>query len=85
MKMRFQARLKGAAFKSWLGIASLWGAGLLPCPDCGAPMLLHFWPVALVMTLVQLRRERPSKMDPSPGAPTFDVARSSGDRPNNDP
>jgi hypothetical protein len=52
------ARLEGKAFKSWIGIAGLWGAGLLPCPDCGAPMLFHFWPLALTLTLVKLRRDK---------------------------
>jgi len=55
---QMRARLEGTALRSWLGIAGLWGAGLLPCPDCGAPMLLHFWPVALALTLAKLRRDK---------------------------
>jgi hypothetical protein len=68
MFRRIRARLKGTAFESWLGIAGLWSAGLLPCPDCGAPMLLHFWPVALALTLVQLRRRRCSRSSSPDGA-----------------
>jgi len=58
MFREIRTRLEGKAFKSWLGIAGLWGAGLLPCPECGGPMLLHFWPVALAFTLVRLRRNK---------------------------
>jgi hypothetical protein len=36
--------------KPWLGVVGLVGLGLLPCPDCGTPMILHFWPIALVLT-----------------------------------
>lgn len=62
MFRRIRAKIQWAALKSWLGIAGLWGAGLLlPCPDCGAPMLFHFWPVALALTLVKLRRKRCSE------------------------
>lgn len=32
----------------------LFGAGLLPCPDCGAPMIVHFWPVALIIMINNL-------------------------------
>jgi hypothetical protein len=51
-----RGKIKSAASRSWLGIAGLWGAGLFPCPDCGAPMLFHFWPLALALTLIHIRR-----------------------------
>ncbi|HET89234.1 MAG TPA: hypothetical protein ENN99_00625 [Chloroflexi bacterium] len=73
MFRQVRARLEETAFKSWLGIAGLWGAGLLPCPDCGAPMLMHFWPVALVLTLVHLRRKRCPVPDASHDAPPSDA------------
>lgn len=65
MKFReIRARLEGKAFKSWLGIAGLWGVGLLPCPECGAPMLFHFWPLALAFTLTKLRRDKETAAEP---------------------
>ncbi len=65
MKFReIRARLEGKAFKSWLGIAGLWGAGLLPCPECGAPMLFHFWPLALAFTLTKLRHDKETAAGP---------------------
>lgn len=66
MRKDIKRRVKNAALKSWLMIAGLWGVGFLPCPDCGAPMVLHFWPLALVLTLFQLRRDRQSRCDPPP-------------------
>ena len=59
MFRQIRARIEGKALKSWLGIAGLWGAGLLlPCPDCGGRMLFHFWPLALVFTLLNLQRSK---------------------------
>jgi len=42
----------------WLGVAGLLGAGLLPCPECGAPLLWHFWPIAAVLALRNIIQER---------------------------
>jgi hypothetical protein len=53
--------LQWKLFKPWLGVAGLVGLGLLPCPECGAPMILHFWPVAVVLAwrnLVKARKEK---------------------------
>ncbi len=62
------AKLRWAAFKSWLGIAGMWSLTLLlPCPECGGPMLLHLWPVALILTLAHLRQRR-CATSPSPDA-----------------
>jgi hypothetical protein len=44
--------------KPWLGVIGLAGLGLLPCPDCGAPMIFHFWPIALVLTLRNLIKHK---------------------------
>jgi hypothetical protein len=38
----------------------MWGMGLLPCPGCGAPMIMHFWPIAFALTLFNLRRGKTS-------------------------
>lgn len=35
--------------KPWLGVGGLVAAGFLPCPECGAPLLWHFWPIAAVV------------------------------------
>ena len=51
-------RWKWRIVKPWLGVAGLFGAGLLPCPDCGKPMILHFWPLALILSLRNLIRHR---------------------------
>jgi hypothetical protein len=39
-------------------VFGLVGAGLLPCPDCGAPMILHFWPVAALLAFRNLVKNR---------------------------
>ena len=60
MFKRLRSRLNWKASKRWLATAGLWGIGLLPCPGCGAPMIMHFWPAALALTLFNLRRGKTS-------------------------
>ncbi|MGQ9684607.1 MAG: hypothetical protein ACUVX9_18950, partial [Anaerolineae bacterium] len=43
--------LAASTAKWWLSVGALLGAGMLPCPDCGAPMILHFWPLAAMVPL----------------------------------
>lgn len=52
------APLKKKFLKTWGGVGILLGAGLLPCPDCGAPMISHFWPLAALLTLRNILRKR---------------------------
>jgi len=47
--------------KPWIKIVSLFGVGLLPCPECGAPMIFHFWPLALALTVTQIVKQRKLK------------------------
>jgi hypothetical protein len=54
-------RLQWSLIKPWIGVAGLVGLGLLPRPECGAPMIIHFWPVAVVLALRNLLRERKKK------------------------
>ena len=51
MKNNQQTKMKWRLIKPWLGVIALGGAGVLPCPDCGAPMIFHFWPIALILAL----------------------------------
>ena len=57
---RLGRSLKSAGAKRWVAAAALWGMGLLPCPCCGVPMIMHFWPAALALTLLNLRRGKTS-------------------------
>ncbi len=51
--------------KLWLKRLGWLGLGILPCPDCGAPIALHFWPLALVVLLTRVvRRQNPSQLPP---------------------
>jgi hypothetical protein len=44
-------------------VASLVGLGFLPCPECGAPMIIHFWPIAAVVALRNYFRGRQIKRE----------------------
>lgn len=39
-------------------MGTLLGVGVLPCPECGAPMIFHFWPTAVLLTVVQVLKGR---------------------------
>ena len=65
--VRRRVKISWVLIKSWLPVVGSWTAGLLPCPDCGAPMIMHFWPLALVLTLRKLREERSIKSNSSYG------------------
>lgn len=56
-------RWKWRIVKPWLGVAGLFGAGLLPCPDCGKPMIMHFWPLALLLSLRNLIKQRKNHIE----------------------
>lgn len=32
-----------------VGLAGIFGVGLLPCPDCGLPLAIKVWPAAAVI------------------------------------
>jgi hypothetical protein len=55
---QIRAKAKWAAVRPWLTVVGLLSVGMVPCPDCGGPMVLHFWPVAIGMGLYKLARYR---------------------------
>jgi hypothetical protein len=50
---RFYMRLKGFSIKKWMAIGGWLGFSLLPCPDCGTPLILHIWPIAIPFLLIR--------------------------------
>ena len=52
-------RWKKFTAKGWLIAGSLLGAGLIPCPDCGTPMIFHVWPLAGLVLLARAIRKNP--------------------------
>lgn len=63
MKNNQQTKIKWRLIRPWLGVIALGGAGVLPCPDCGAPMIFHFWPIALILALRNLRKSKNEKQN----------------------
>jgi len=51
-------RLLTSAGQLWLALAAFLGIGMLPCPECGTPMILHLWPLAGLIAIVQALRQR---------------------------
>lgn len=41
-----------------VGVAGIFGVGLLPCPDCGLPLAIKVWPVAAVLWILHYFRRR---------------------------
>lgn len=55
---RMRKRFAASTAKWWFSIAALLGMGMLPCPDCGAPMIWHFWPIAGLVLIVRALKRR---------------------------
>jgi len=51
-------KIKRESIKPKLIILGLFGAGMLPCPDCGAPMIAHFWPIAAALWISNTIKKR---------------------------
>jgi len=52
--MREVERIKASITRRWLKTIGLLGAGLLPCPDCGGPLITHLWPLVLLLSVRKL-------------------------------
>lgn len=55
---RMRKRFVESTAKWWLAAGALLGAGMLPCPDCGAPMIWHFWPLAAMVLALRAMKRR---------------------------
>jgi hypothetical protein len=62
---RMWERLTGATARWWLLTTALLGAGMLPCPECGTPMLFHLWPIAGLILLVRVLKRRYRDVSPA--------------------
>lgn len=63
---RMRKRIAASTAKWWLVTGALLGAGMMPCPDCGAPMILHFWPLAAMALALRAIKRRYRKGQPTP-------------------
>jgi len=82
MIRRMYKRLTKSTAKWWLIMGSLLGVGMLPCPECGTPFILHIWPLAGIVLVVQAMKKRIQKKEqvcsktapaePEPQASTVD-------------
>ena len=53
----------------WAAAAVLVGAGMAPCPECGMPLAVHLWPLALLLAVARLVADRTRPRLPDPTAP----------------
>lgn len=44
---------KTSSTKWWVMTIAMLGIGALPCPECGSPMIFHYWPLAGLVVLVR--------------------------------
>ncbi len=82
MIRRMYKRLTRSTAKWWLIMGSLLGVSMLPCPECGTPMIFHIWPLAGIVLVVQAMKKRAQKeeqvcsetapAEPEPQASTVD-------------
>ncbi len=62
-------RLSSATAKSRLTVGALLGVGLLPCPDCGTPMIFHIWPIVGMVLIARAVKERRLKREQAHSGP----------------
>jgi hypothetical protein len=58
MIKRLYQCFKGTSIKGWMIIGGLLGISALPCPECGTPLILHIWPLALPILVVRALKKR---------------------------
>jgi hypothetical protein len=65
---RMRKRFSASTVKGMLMVGAFLGVGALPCPDCGAPMIFHVWPIAGVLVVAQIfrKRKRGAQKPPDP-------------------
>ncbi len=51
-------RLGAVVNRVWLLVIPLMGVSLLPCPDCGGRLIVHYWPIAGLVLAAQALRGR---------------------------
>jgi hypothetical protein len=68
MPVSIRKRLKNSTIKLWLAGGGLLGASMLPCPDCGTPMILHVWPLVGFVLIARAikKRAQEKEMNPEP-------------------
>jgi hypothetical protein len=59
-------KLTASTVKGMLLVGAFLGIGALPCPDCGAPMIFHIWPIAGLLVVAQVIRKRKGKENKPP-------------------
>jgi len=59
-------RLTASTVKGILLVGAFLGVGALPCPDCGAPMIFHIWPIAGLLVVAQVFRKRKGEEHKTP-------------------
>jgi hypothetical protein len=57
------------SFKWWAAVGALLATGVVPCPECGAPLALHTWPLLMWLLLARRTagRPRPRAKEKTPG------------------
>ena len=59
-------QMAGRPSKWWAAIGALLVSSSVPCPECGAPLALHIWPLLMLVVIVRTmagRRARASQQD----------------------
>jgi len=63
MTGRMYKRLARSKAKWWLMLGGFLGAGMLPCPECGTPIIFHVWPLAGMVLVAQAIKKRAQKAE----------------------
>lgn len=37
----------------WIALGALLATSVIPCPECGGPLVLHIWPLAALLLVIR--------------------------------
>jgi len=63
MIRRLYQRFKSSSIRGWMIIGSMLGISALPCPECGTPLILHIWPIAILFLVARSMKKHYKKTD----------------------
>ena len=59
---RFRQMARGQSARWWTTIGALLASSAVPCPECGAPLALHIWPLVLLLVIARAMAGRRSRL-----------------------
>jgi hypothetical protein len=64
---RFRQMARGQSTRWWTAFGALLASSAAPCPECGAPLALHIWPLLLLLVIARAMAGRRAQLSQDGG------------------